>query len=488
MKRAVDRLPPTYDVAVIGAGVSGCFIARELARYKLDIVVIEKAHDVCSGASKGNGGTIHSGVNTTPGTLKARLCVAGNAVYPRIARELSVPLRTTGSLIVALNDRQRARLRQLLSDGRANKVPGCRLIGPREIRKLEPNVRAVAAVYAPTLRIICPHRLVFALADNAYENGVTFLLGCEAVGIRVRRGRVAGVETNRGLVRARFVVNAAGVHADEIARMAGVSGVEIIPRKGEYYVLDKSFQFVKRNVFPVPGKASKGTCVFPTVDGNNLVGPNSDIVEDKEDTSTSADVRRRIFRLARRMVPAVSEGHIIAAFGGVRPCSSTGDFIIEHTETEGFINVAGIQSPGLTAAPAIAEMVVNLVGEKTDLVRRKDFDPARRRPKRFAECTPRERDALISRDRRHAHIICRCETVTEKEVVDAIHLGIGARSVDAVKFRTRAGMGRCQGGFCRSRVAAILARELGIPLEDVTLRGGESKLFVGAAKELRRGR
>jgi len=482
---SLPELPSSTDVVIVGGGVCGCFIARELARYEIDIVLIEKGSDVCDGASKGNGGTIHSGVNTDHGTLKAKLCVPGNRVFPQVAEELCVPLKTTGSLIVATTEKELPLLEEMLANGKRNGVADAEIVARDEIKRLEPNVEAISAISAPSLRIVCPQRLVFALADNAASNGASIHVGTEATGITVEDGKATAVQTNRGEIHTRFVVNAAGVHADRIAQMAGVCDFRIISRKGEYYVLDKTAQLVGRNVFPLPTEASKGACVFPSVDGNNLVGPNSDVVEDCEDTATTASVRRRVFELGRRFVPSLREDDVISSFAGVRPVSESGDFIIGPTAVEGFINCAGIQSPGLTAAPAIAEMIVGIIGERTELKEKKNFRPTRKKAPRFADCTASQRAKLIRCDPRHAHIVCRCETVTEKEVIDAIHQGIGTRTLNGIKFRTRAGMGRCQGGFCRSRVAAILARELDVPLRDVTMRGEGSSLFVGGTKDLR---
>ncbi|NOZ24394.1 MAG: NAD(P)/FAD-dependent oxidoreductase [Planctomycetes bacterium] len=481
-----QELPASADVVIIGGGVCGCFIARELARYQLDIILIEKGPDVCEGASKGNGGTIHSGVNTDHGTLKATLCIKGNRLFPEIAEDLSVPLKTVGSLIVATSPEEVPLLDDMLENGRKNGVADARIIGRDEIARLEPHVRAIAAISAPSLRIVCPQRLVFALADNAAANGVHVGVNTEATDVLIENGKVRAVRTNRGDIRTRFAVNAAGVYADKVAEMAGAGDFKIIPRKGEYYILDKQAQWVSRNIFPLPGEHSKGACIFPTVDGNNLVGPNSDVVEDREDTSTTASVRRRVFELARRLVPELRQDDMISAFAGIRPTTETEDFIIGPTAVEGFINCAGIQSPGLTAAPAIAEMIVAIIGERTELKKKKGFKPKRKRAPRFADCSRKERDKLIREDPRHAHIICRCEIVTEKEIVDAIQEGIGATTLNGVKFRTRAGMGRCQGGFCRSRVAMILARELGVSPEKVLLRGSGSHLFVGGTKDLRK--
>ena len=491
MSTSKDGRPPSgpvADVVIVGAGVSGCFIARELARYRLKVILIEKAPEVCAGASRGNGGTIHSGVDPEPGTLKSRLNVRANAAYDRVASELSVPLKRVGSLILALRPEEMPRLRELYDRARKNRVPRVRLLSSQEIYSLEPNVRAAGALEAPTTGIISPQRLVIALAENALANGVEIRLNTACTGISTRAGKVVAVRTQRGAIPTRFAINAAGVHADEVAAMAGVGDFRIIPRKGEYYILDKKVQLVKRNIFPVPTPASKGICVFQSVDGNNLVGPNSLVVHDKEDTGTTAAARDEIFQFTRQFVPAVSEGDIIAGFAGIRPTTESGDFIIGPTAVEGFINVAGIMSPGLTCAPLIAKMVVEMIGERMDLVEKPDFNPNRPHPPRFADMSQAEKVAAIHDDPRHAHVICRCELVTEKEIVDAIHSPLGIHTMNFIKFMTRAGTGRCQGGFCGPRIVEIIARELGISPKELTLRGAESKLFVGGAKDLRLGR
>jgi glycerol-3-phosphate dehydrogenase len=501
------------DVVIIGAGVCGCFIARELARYRLNIVLIEKEAEVCAGASRGNGGTIHSGVDPMPGTLKARLNAPANAAYEKIASDLCVPFKRVGSLVVATSKADLPHLHKLLERANKNGVPGVRITGPDEIRRLEPNVRALAALDAPTTAIVSPQRLVIALAENALANGVQIRLNTKCTGITTAKGKVVAVRTNRGRIPTRFVINAAGVHADEIAALGrerlpfadaptgggslaasptagdaawpGMGGFRIIPRKGEYYILDKKIQLIRRNIFPVPKPYTKGICVFPSVEGNNLVGPNSVVVEDKEDTSTTASAQREVFRFAKRFVPALSEQDIISAFAGIRATTESGDFIIGPTDVEGFINVAGIMSPGLTCAPLIAKMVADMIGERMRLVERTDFNPARLYPPRFADMSRGEKLLAIRDDPRCAHVICRCELVTEKEIVDAIHNLLGIHTMNFIKFTTRAGTGRCQGGFCGPRVVKIMARELGISPEELTLRGGESKLFAGGIKDLR---
>jgi glycerol-3-phosphate dehydrogenase len=481
-----QRKPLTADVVIIGAGVSGCFIARELARYRLRIVLLDKAETVCGGASGGNGGTIHSGVDPLPGTLKAKLNVLANAAYDKVASDLCVPLQRVGSLIIATSRGEMGHLRELLERGRKNGVPGLRLIGAAEARRLEPNVLALGALDAPTTAILSPQRLVIALAENAVANGVVLRLGTKCAGITTTKGKVVAVRTNRGRIPTRFVINAAGVHADEIAAMAGVGRFRIIPRKGEYYILDKKVQLVRRNIFPVPTPETKGICLFPSAEGNNLLGPNSLVVSDKEDTSTTSAAQKEIFDFVRKFLPKVSEGDVIAAFAGIRAATESGDFIIGPTDVEGFINVAGIMSPGLSCAPLIAKMVVEMIGERTDLIEKPNYDPTRPHAPRFAEMSRGEKLAAIEQDPRYAHPICRCEFVTEKEIADAVHSPLGIQTLNFIKVYTRAGTGRCQGGFCAPRVVEIMARELGLSPQELTLRGGRSRLFAGGIKDLRR--
>jgi glycerol-3-phosphate dehydrogenase len=485
LKLDQQRRPLTADVVIIGAGVSGCFVARELARYRLRTVLMDKAETVCAGASGGNGGTIHSGVDPLPGSLKARLNVPANTAYDKVASELRVPLKRVGSLVIATSKPEMAYLRKLLERGLKNGVPGVRLVEAAEARRLEPNVVALGALDAPTTAILSPQRLVIALAENAVANGVVLRLGTRCTGITTAKGKVAAVRTNHGRIPTRFVINAAGVHADEIAAMADVGRFRIIPRKGEYYILDKKVQLVRRNIFPVPTPDTKGICLFPSAEGNNLVGPNSLVVSDKEDTSTTSAAQKEIFDFVRRFSPQVSEGDVIAAFAGIRAATETGDFIIGPTDVEGFINVAGIMSPGLSCAPLIAKMVVEMIGERAALVEKPDYNPTRPQPPRFSEMSRGEKLAAIERDPRYAHLVCRCEFVTEKEIADAVHNPLGIHALNFIKVCTRAGTGRCQGGFCAPRVVEIMARELGLSPQELTLRGERSRLFAGGIKDLR---
>ncbi|MDI7246071.1 MAG: NAD(P)/FAD-dependent oxidoreductase [Bacillota bacterium] len=477
------------DVAIIGAGVVGAAIARELARYDLRVVLIEREVEAAFGTSKANSGVVHAGFHSTPGTLKASLCVQGNAMFDDIAGELSVPFRRNGSLMVAMSTDEVGVLREHFEQGRRNGVPGLRLLDADEARKSEPGLapEVVAALYAPTGGVVCPFQLTFALVENAVANGGAFMAGSPVTSIHLRDGRVAAVETPEAIIETAWVVNAAGLFADRIAAMAGDESFEIRPRKGEEYLLDKRVgSLVRSTVFPVPTAVSKGILVIPTVDGNIMVGPTAEDTRDRLDLTTTRAGFEAVFAAARRMVPSVSPRDIIASFAGLRAACSEDDFIIRPSRVaRGLVHVAGIESPGLTAAPAIARMVAEILREEGLKMRaRRAFNPVRPAPVRFAHLSRAQQARLVASDPAFGRIVCRCETVTEAEVVDAIRRG--ARTVDGVKLRTRAGMGRCQGGFCLPRVMKILSRELGIPVEHVTKRGPGSVIAPYPAKALLR--
>ncbi len=487
--RSTQSTTVKADVAIIGAGVVGAAIARELARYDLKVVLIEREVEAAFGTSKANSGVVHAGFHSTPGTLKASLCVQGNAMFDDIAGELSVPFRRNGSLMVAMSTDEVGVLREHFEQGRRNGVPGLRLLDADEARRLEPGLapEVVAALYAPTAGVVCPYQLTFALVENAVANGVTFMAGSPVTAIHLQDGRVMAVETPEAIIETAWVVNAAGLFADQIAAMAGDESFEIRPRKGEEYLLDKRVGgLVRSTIFPVPTAVSKGILVIPTVDGNIMVGPTAEDTRDRLDLTTTRAGFEAVFAAARRMVPSVSPRDIIASFAGLRAACSEDDFIIRPSwVARGLVHVAGIESPGLTAAPAIARMVVEILREEGLKVHaRRVFNPVRLAPVRFAHLSRAQQARLVASDPAFGRIVCRCETVTEAEVVDAIRRG--ARTVDGVKLRTRAGMGRCQGGFCMPRVMRILARELGIPVEQVTKRGPGSVIAPYPAKALLR--
>ena len=471
-------------VVVIGAGVVGTSIARELSRYDANGVLVEKEADVASGTSKANTGIVHAGYDPEPGTLMAELNRVGNQQYKRIAAELGVAFKETGSIVVSLDDRGVTTLSHLKRQGEMNGVLDLRIVNRAELRNLEPNITrdAVAGLYAPTAGIVNPYDVTIANAETALSNGFEVLVQTCVTGFSVRSGRISSVHTDRGPIQADFVVNAAGLHADEVASMAGHCSFAIRPRRGEYLVLDKRLAgLVNRPIFPTPTPLTKGVTVTPTVDGNVLVGPTSEPINEKTDLATSQRGLTRVFTDARRLVPSLGLPDVITAFTGLRATLTQKDFLIaRHEEVEGFVNVAGIQSPGLTAAPAIALKVVDLLrceGARLEPKEVTTLLPPRR--PRFREGSPAAKQALIASDPRYGRVICRCETITEGDIVAAIHRPIGARTLDGVKFRTQAGMGRCQGSFCGTRVIEILARETGVSPIALTKNGIGSELLIG---------
>ncbi|MCK5451216.1 MAG: NAD(P)/FAD-dependent oxidoreductase [Candidatus Omnitrophica bacterium] len=470
----------TYDVVIIGGGVIGTSIARELSRYKIDVALLEKEIELAFGVSKSNSGIIHPGTQNLPGSLKGRLCVQGNILTRRIAKELGVEFQEVGELIVAFNKEENSRLFELKKEAETMGVPGLRIVGGDWLRENEPNLNgeAIAALYAPTAGIISPYRLVYALAENAVKNGVEIHVLTAVEGIKFLKDDKYkfDVITSRGVFRARFIINAAGLYADKIASMAGVSDLKITPRKGEEFILDKKKENLTRHLlFPLPSKTSKGILVTRTSDGNPMIGPTVQDVEDKEDLLTSDEGYKKVVSAARRLVPSINKNDIITYFAGLRPVCGD-DFIVRHeNNVPGFVNVVGIQSPGLTAAPAIAGMVKKIL-ENNGLDMKKKFFFKRYQGKvthLFSKSLYKIKK-LVKRDHAYGDILCRCEMVSVKEVKDAIKRG--ARTMDGIKFRTRAQGGRCHGGFCTTRIMKILAEETNVPITELTKRGAGSEI------------
>ena len=478
---------PSYDVIIIGAGVVGSLIARALARYRLRILLLDQAADVGEGTTKANTAIVHAGYNANPGRLKARLNVAGQALYDTLCQELDVPLERCGTYVVALDEAERATLQELYARGQRNGVSGLQILPAAELRRREPAISpdAVAALYAPSGGLVDPFELCIAAAENAVMNGVTLLLETEALDY-VRQGdAIRGVVTNRGTFLGHWTIIAAGLWADELLHKAGIDDYVITPRKGEYMVLDRvAAQQVHHVLFPCPTPVSKGILVTRTIHGNVMLGPNAQEVADKEDLRTTSQGLDEVLQGALRLVPTLDTRHIIRTFAGLRAGGSTGDFRIEIPQgLDGLLVLAGIESPGLTASPAIAERVVAMLREAgLPLIERPDYNPLRVGIPRFAQLDREQQEALIAQDARYGHVVCRCETVTEGEIVEAIRRG--ATTLDGVKHRVRAGMGRCQGGFCGPRVTRILARELGIPESEVTKKGGDSTHLSFRVKEI----
>lgn len=471
-----------FDVVIIGGGVIGCAIARELSRYRLKVVLLEKNAEVGFGTSKTNSGIIHPGHDTPLSTLKGRLVVRGNALFDQLCSELHFGFRRIGELKVALQPEDLESLKKLKAQGDEKGVPGLELWDPARLQREEPNLsRALlGALYAPSAGVINPYEFAFALIENAQANGVELRVDApvasitpEEGGLRVEVGPSRGPGAARA-IHGRYVLNCAGVASDHVAAMVGCATFKIRPRKGEEYMLDKRLKgLVRRLVFPVPTKTTKGTLIIPTFDGTLMVGPTAHEVEDRDDFSTTARGAEEVFAFVHKLCPSISARDAITAFAGLRAVSETNDFVIGPTKVRGFFNVAGVQSPGLTSAPAIAEHVRDLLRDDgLALEKKPDFDPNVAGPTRFALLSPDEQDALAAKDPQFAKVVCRCELVTEAEIHEAIDHG--ARTLDGIKFRTRAGMGRCQGGFCTSRCMEILSKRLAIPLTEVTKRGGDS--------------
>ena len=475
-----------YDIAVIGAGVVGSLITRELSKYNIKIALLERANDCAMGATKANSAIVHAGFDAVPGTLKAKLNVRGVELMKKVCSELHVPLKNNEALVVAFSDDEMPHLNELLERGVKNGVPELRIVNREELVKLEPNIgdTAVGALVAPTSSIVCPYELTIAGVENAVTNGAEFLRNCEVKNIKKVDGDFV-LDTTLGDITATYVINAAGVHSGEIAALIGDDSIEIVVRHGDYYLLDKSQgSLVSRTIFQCPSKMGKGVLVSPTVDGNLIVGPSAEDIDDGDDVSTTPVGLDKIYVNAIKSVPAVSLRNAITSFSGNRAHPTSDDFIIGSSKADkNFINAAGIESPGLSSAPAIAEMVDGIINELSGgFEKKEDFDPIRPEPVRFRHMTTEERAKLIEKNKAYGRIVCRCETITEGEILDAIHAPAGARDVDGVKRRTRAGMGRCQSGFCGSKVVEILARELNVPMNEITKFGGESKIMYHKTK------
>lgn len=477
-----------YDVVVIGAGVIGCAIARRLSAYKVRVAVLEAGADVAMGASRANSAIVHAGYDCEPGTAMARVNVAGNAMFDEWCRELSVPLKRIGSLVLAFDEADMAQVRKLYDNGVKNGVPGLEILTREQTLEKQPGLAdsVVGALWAPTGAITCPYEMTIACAENAHDNGVEFYFDFSAEKITTLRDAVEVENDKNCIFRSRYVVNAAGVHADEISRLMGDDSFTIKGRKGEYVLLDRAASaFVQRVVFQAPGPLGKGVLVSPTVDGNAFVGPTAVDDSGKEDTSVSQSGIDALRAAGAKSMPGVPFGRPITSFAGIRAVPSTGDFILGRSQVNPrLIQAAGISSPGLSSAPAIAQETVEALRQAgLQLIPRGDYDPIRKKEKPFREMSMQEREAAIAKDARYGRIICRCETVTEAEIVRAIERTLGAPTLDGVKRRTRAGMGRCQGGFCAPRVMELIARHGGVPMEKITKNGGCSRLIVGRTRQ-----
>lgn len=471
-----------FDVVVIGGGVTGCAIARELSRYNLNTCVVEREEDVCSGTSKANSAIVHAGHDAVPGSLKAKFNVEGNRMMEDLAEELDFEFKRNGSLVLCFAEEDRPALEELYQKGIKNGVPDLKIITGDEVRAMEPNVseQVVAALYAPTGGIVCPFGLTIALAENACDNGVEFIFNTEIKEIRKAESGYE-LEADEMLLKASYVVNAAGVYADVLHNMVSEKKLHITPRKGDYCLLDKEAgNHVSHTIFQLPGKLGKGILVTPTIHGNLLTGPTAKDIEDKEATATTAQELAEITQKASVSVNNIPFRLVITSFCGLRAHEDGDDFVIgEADDAPGFFDAAGIESPGLTSAPAIGVYVANLIAEKAGAGKKENWNGKRKGFIRPEKMTREERAALIKERPEYGTIICRCEGVSEGEIMDAINRTLGAVSLDGIKRRVRQGMGRCQAGFCTPRTMEILARERNMKMEDICKNAPGSNMLTG---------
>lgn len=480
------------DIIIIGAGGVGCAIARELSRYKVKVTVLEKECDVAAGASGRNSAVVHAGFNNKPGSLMARLCVEGNRGFENLCRELGVPFRQTGKILVAFDDEDFQILRDIIAQGERNGCEDLRLINEEELKQLAPGLGGIGGMYSPHTGIFDPFAYCVALAENAAVNGVDFCLDTEVTGInRDEDGflvSTAGGKKYRGSI----IINSAGAFSDRISEMAGVSGYRIYPCRGEYYIMDKiADRLLDMPVYPAPkpGIGGLGVHLTPTVHGNIIIGPSAEYIEEKDDFSATSEVMDKLLAEASELLPSLERRYIIGNYAGIRskqaPPGEGGyrDFVIKEEEScPGLINLIGIESPGLTASMPIARMVRSIIGNRIELEEKKDFVAERSAPVRFSELSEEEQEQLIAADPEYGEIICRCQKVTKREIRDAIENPLGVRSISAIKYRAWATTGRCNGGYCLTRIVDMLVNEYGMRPEEITYRGKGGEMFSGMVK------
>jgi glycerol-3-phosphate dehydrogenase len=462
------------DFIIIGGGIVGASMAYELAKYQFNVTLLEKETELSFGVSKSNSGIIHTGFQDDHNSLKGKFAVRGNQLYREMSKLLDFPFIPTGELVVAFPG-ERESIEQIKENGERLDIPGLEILDEKWLDKNEPMLskEIECALLGPTAAVINPYEVIYAMAENAISNGVNIYCDNEVTSI-TKIPNLWRVKTSQAEYESRYVINAAGLSADKISLMAGIKAPEIIPFKGEEFILDRhADRLTKRIIFPVPKKHTKGILLIPTVDGNTMIGPTSNEIIDREDWSTTKEHKQEVLKGAQKLAPSINEDLLIAAFAGLRPTIKEGDFYIKE-DRDGFINIVGIKSPGLTAAPAIAEYVVNMLAKNITLSERKNYNPNRVAIPRFRLLKTKERNILIKRDSDFGEVVCRCELVTKGEIKEAIRRG--ARTLDGIKFRTRSQMGRCHGAFCTSKIMAIMSEELGISFDKITKKGKGSEL------------
>ncbi len=481
-----------YDVLVIGAGVIGCSIARDLSKFKIKTALLEKESDVSSGVSKGNSGVLHTGLYYPKGSLKAKLCVEGRLMFPELAKQLDVPFKICGKHVIARSEEELKDLEHLKAVGESNDIKGLTIITGQDLKKREPNLDALYALYSPVAGIISPYLLTIALAENALNNGVDVYINTEVTKIEQLNSGYQ-VITNQGVFYTDIIVNSAGLCADKISEMIGAHSYKLYPCRGEYLVLDKNCRnLINSPAYPVPPKIAGvlGVHLTTTLNGNILIGPSEEFINEGEDTRTTKEKITQLIEGAKNLLPSIPLNQIIYSFSAVRPKitppeeKGSRDFIIKE-ETESFINLIGMESPGLTASPAIARLVVKMIREKIDLIEKTDFNPIRERKTAFNKASNLKKASLINKNPAYGEIVCRCEQVSKQEVLEALNNPISEKTISAVKYRTRAGMGRCQGGFCLPKIVEILKDQYGLTPEEIKLKNIDSPMFIGETKKMR---
>ena len=480
-----------FQVAIIGGGVIGSAIAWELSKYNLSLAVFEKGLDVASATSKANSGVIHSGINSKPGSLKARFCVEGNKLFQELSNNLGFSLKWVGKYVIAKNENETEELEKLMDVGTKNKVPDLEIHYGKEITKKEPNVECHSGLWVPTAGIILPYELNISLAENAVVNGANFFLETEVLGLQKKQDGFI-IKTTKGDFHSEIVVNSAGISCRDIVSMIEKPDFKVYPCRGEYLVLDKNYNNVINSmIYPIPPKelGVLGVHITPTVEGNILLGPSAEFADGSKDLQTTKQMMKTLMDESREIIPSLPQKAVIAAYSGMR-CKLASpeeggwaDYRIEESkQTPGLINLLGIESPGLTAAPAIAKEVAGLISKSNDLKSKKYFK-VRKWYKRFSEMTSAQQSKMIEKDERWGRVICRCENVTEKEIMNALSNPLNARSLSAVKYRCRAGMGRCQGGFCTQHVVRVMENECNMNVKNIRYKSPGSKMFYGRTRE-----
>lgn len=482
-----------FQVAIIGGGVIGSAIAWELSKYKLDVVVFEKGIDVASGASKANSGVVHSGINSPSGSLKARFCVEGNKMYQELAYLLGFKLRWVGKYVIAKDEEEGKKLEHLRKVGIDNGVPDLEIKSGADVKKKEPNLSCHSALWVPTAGIVLPYEFTILLAENAAVNNVKFLLETKVNDLKKQKDHFL-ITTNKEIFQSQIVINAAGVDCRNILSMIEEPDFQVYLCRGEYLVLDKKYSsLVTSMIYPVPikGTGVLGVHITPTIEGNILIGPSAEFIDDKADKSTTKDMMNILLKEANEIIPAIPKKSIINAYSGIRcklASSEEGgwaDYCTEESQqTPGMINLLGVESPGLTGAPAIAKHVGDIISQHIDLESKNNFKVLKK-TQRFNESSAKKQQELVRNDEHWGRIICRCEHITEKEVIEALSNPLDAKSLSSVKYRCRAGMGRCQGGFCTQHIIRIMEEQFDMNVEDIKLKSSGSHLFVGRTREVK---